>query len=117
MDINEPLRELGVINSTALREAILEQEDVAWQEDQSRQESFNVHDQTRSIVLLALDESRWPDRVVRKGPGWQRLADVAVPVMEDIIKKHYPVGGDVIRAIAARLRAGENIKAHSDVHQ
>jgi aspartyl/asparaginyl beta-hydroxylase (cupin superfamily) len=37
--------------------------------------------------------------------------------MEEIIKKHYPTGGEIIRAMAARLRAGQNIKAHSDVHQ
>jgi hypothetical protein len=28
----------------------------------------------------------------------------------------YPTGGEVIRAIVARLTAGEIIKAHSDVH-
>jgi len=117
MDIDEPLRELGAIDTTALRAAILGQEDVAWHEDESRQESFYVHDQTRSIVLLSLDDTAWPDRNVRKGPGWERLADVAVPLMQEIIKKHYPVGGDLIRAVVASLKAGENIKAHSDVHQ
>ncbi len=117
MDIDEPLSELGAIDSTALREAILGQEDVAWHEDESRQKSFYVHDQTRSIVLLSLDEATWPDRNVRQGPGWDRLADVAVPVMEEIIKQRYPVGGELIRAVVASLRAGENIKAHSDIHQ
>jgi quercetin dioxygenase-like cupin family protein len=117
MDIDEPLRDLGALDAAALREAILGQEDVAWHEDESRQESFYVHDQTRSIVLLSLDDSKWPDRNVHKGPGWERLADVAVPIMQEIITKHYPMGGEVIRAIAARLRAGENIKAHNDIHE
>jgi len=117
MDIDVPLRELGAIDSTALREAIFSQVDVAWHEDESRQKSFYVHDQTRSIILLSLDDTNWPDRSVRKGPGWERLADVAVPVMQQIIKKHYPTGGERIRAVAARLKAGENIKAHSDIHQ
>ncbi len=117
MNISEPLRDLGALDATALREAILGQEDAAWHEDESRQESFYVHDQTRSIVLLALNDSKWPERDVRKGPGWDRLADVAVPIMQGIVEKHYPAGGEVIRAIAARLAAGENIKAHSDVHQ
>ena len=44
------------------------------------------------------------------------MADVAVPLMQEIIEKHYPTGGEVIRAIVARLTAGEIIKAHSDVH-
>ena len=117
MDIDVALRDLGAIDSTALREAVLGQEDVAWHEDESRQKSFYVHDQTRSIILLAVDDTKWPDRSVDKGPGWDRLADVAVPVMQEIIEKHYPVGGELIRAVVASLKAGENIKAHSDIHQ
>ena len=117
MDIDGSLRELGAFDITALREAILRQEDVAWQEDEFRQKSFYVHDQTRSIVLIALDEKKWPERALYKRPGWDRLADVAVPLMQDIIKKHYPTGGEVIRAVAAALVTGANIKAHTDMHQ
>ena len=117
MDIDVPLRELGAIDTTALREAILDLEDVAWHEDESRQKSYYMHDQTWSIVLLSSDDSKWPAPSVSTGPGWERIAHVAMPVMQEIIKKHYPTGGEVIRAMAARLRAGENIKAHSDVHQ
>lgn len=116
MDIGIPLRELGAIEATALIEAVLGQEDAAWHEDETRQKSFYVHDQTRSIVLVALDDSKWPDHEVHKGPGWDRLADVAVPVMKEIIKNHYPTGGEVIRAVAAGLGAGGNIKAHMDIH-
>ena len=117
MDIDRTLRELGAIDATALRDAIFRQEDAAWHEDESRQESFYVHNQTWSIVLIALDDTKWPERYVSEGPGWDRIADVAMPVMQEIIKKHYPTGGEVIRAVAARLKAGENIKAHSDIHQ
>ncbi len=117
MDIDSPLRELGAIDTTALSEAILSLEDVAWHEDESRQKSFYVHNLTRSIILVSVDDMKWPDREVRKGPGWERLADVAVPVMEEVIKKHYSVGGEVIRAVAANLTAGGNIKAHTDLHQ
>ncbi len=117
MDIDVPLRELGVIDATALRETIFDQEDAAWHEDKSRQESFYVHDQTWSIILVSVDDTKWPERDVSQGPGWDRLADVAMPVMQEIIKKHYPTGGEVIRAVAARLKAGQNIKAHTDIHQ
>jgi len=116
MDIDVPLRELGTIDATALHDAILAQEDIAWHEDEFRQKSFYVHNQTRSIILVTLDDNKWPDRHVRQGPGWERLMDVAMPVMQEIIKKHYPTGGEVIRAVAASLLAGENIKAHSDIH-
>ena len=117
MDIDVPLRELGAIDTTTLREAVFDQEDAAWHEDKSRQESFYVHDQTWSIILVSVDDTKWPDRDVSQGPGWDRLADVAMPVMQEIIKKHYPTGGEVIRAVAARLKAGQNIKAHTDIHQ
>ena len=116
MDIDVPLRELGAIDVTALRDTIFSQEDAAWHEDESRQKSYYMHDQTRSLILLSLDDTKWPDRPVSKGPGWDRIADVAVPVMEDIITKHYSTGGDVIRAVVASLKAGANIKAHTDGH-
>ena len=117
MNIDVPLRELGAIDTTALREAIFDQEDAAWLEDESRQKTFYMHDQTRSLILLILDDTKWPDRHVTKGPGWPRIADVAMPVMEEIIKKHYATGGDVVRAVVASLRAGANIKAHTDGHK
>ena len=117
MDIDIPLRELGAIDTTALRDAILGQEDVAWYEDESRQKSFYVHDRTRSIVLVALDDSNWPYGGASRGPGWERLTDVALPIMQEIIKNHYPEGGEVIRAVAASLTAGATIKAHNDIHQ
>ncbi len=117
MDIDVPLRELGAIDTTALRDAILGQEDAAWHEDEYRQQSYDVHDQTQSIVLVFTDGSNWPNSDVRKEPGWDRLADVAVPVMHEIIEKHYPAGGTIIRAMAAKLVAGGKIKPHHDSHR
>ena len=116
MDIDVPLRELGTIDTTVLREAILSQETVAWHEDKYRQKSYDVHDQTESIVLVFTDGSNWPNSEVRKEPGWDRIAGVAVPVMHKIIEEHYPAGGTIIRAMAAKLLAGGRIKPHADVH-
>ena len=116
MDIDAPLRELGEVDSTALRDAILAQPEEAWHEDQYRQETFDVHYDNQSIVLVFVDLARWPDIVVSKEPGWERLADVAVPVMEDIISRHYEPGGTVIRAVAAKLLAGKKITPHVDLH-
>ena len=116
MDLDGPLRELVAIDTTALREAILSQEEAAWHEDQYRQQSYDVHDQIQSIVLVFTDGSNWPNADVRKEPGWDRIADVAVPVMHDIIEKHYPAGGTIICAMAAKLVAGGKIKPHHDSH-
>ncbi len=117
MDIDSPIRELGEIDTTELHDAILGQEDSAWHEDETRQQSFYVHDRTRSIVMIALDDTNWPNGDTSRGHGWERLSEVAVPLMHDIITRHYPVGGEIVRAVAASLAAGATIKAHNDVHQ
>ena len=116
MNIDVPLRELGAIDCSPLRDAILGQDEDAWHEDEYRQESYDVHYDTRSIVLVFTDGSNWPNTEVRKEPGWDRLANVAVPLMHEIIDKHYPAGGTIIRAMAAKLLAGGKIKPHHDSH-
>ena len=106
MNIDMSLRELGPVNITALRDAILKQDEQAWKEDLYRQEEFDVHRQTESIVMLFVDHEKWPQLVVSREPGWDRLADVALPLMNDIISQSYPPGGTVIRAMAAKLLSG-----------
>ena len=64
MNIDTPLRELGTVDSAVLREAVLGQDEQAWKEDRYRQEAFEVHHQTESIVVLFVDLERWPDLVV-----------------------------------------------------
>ena len=116
MNIDTTLRELGPVNSDALREAILAQDDIAWKEDKYRQEEFEVHHATESIVLVFVDLDKWPDVVVSREPGWPRLSEVALPLMNNIITRFYPPGGTVIRAVAAKLLAGNVITPHVDVH-
>ncbi len=116
MNISTALRELGSVDVAVLRETILAQEEEAWKEDKYRQEVFEVHHATESIVMLFVEIDRWPDIVVNKEPGWSRLSEAALPLMNDIIKKHYPPGGTVIRAMAAKLLAGGKITPHVDKH-
>lgn len=116
MNIDVPLRELGAVDCGELCEAVLAQEEPAWHEDKFRQEAFEVHHSTLSIVLLFVAIERWPNIVVSKEPGWPRLADVALPLMNDIISRHYEPGGTVIRAMAAKLVAGGKITPHVDQH-
>ena len=116
MDIDTPLRELGPIDSSALSTAILSLGKDAWREEQVRQKSYDVHKQTESIVLMFIEIDDWPTIAVKKEAGWDRLADVAVPAMHDIIDRFYPTGGTIVRAMAAKLRAGSVIGSHQDVH-
>jgi len=116
MNIDTLIRPLGPVDSSALAEAILALGDEAWQEEELRQQVFDVHRETQSIVLVFVDLERWPELEVRKEVGWDRLADVAVPVMHDIIARCYPKGGTIIRSMVAKLPAGKKIKPHTDTH-
>ncbi len=116
MNIDTSLRELGPVDVTELREVILEQDKLAWKEDLYRQEEFDVHRETESIVMLFVDLEDWPKLKITKEPGWDRLAKVALPLMNDIISKSYPPGGTIIRAMAANLLAGGKITPHVDQH-
>ena len=74
MDIGDRLRDLGPVDSTALSEAILAQEPGAWHEMKYRQQEFDVHRQTESIVLVFVNLEVWPTIEICKEPGWDRLA-------------------------------------------
>ena len=116
MNIETPLKELGSVDISTLSEAILSQDEIAWKEDKQRQDEFEVHRSTESIVALFVDLDRWPEVIVSKEPGWDRIADAALPIMNKIIEESYPPGGMVIRAMAAKLLAGKIINPHTDRH-
>ncbi|MGD1954691.1 MAG: aspartyl/asparaginyl beta-hydroxylase domain-containing protein [Sphingomonadales bacterium] len=118
MDIDVPVRDLGEIDTAALCERVLGLEQDVWLEDEIRQKLFrDVHYDTESIILIFCDHDNWPNIDLIKGKGWDRLADVALPIMHDIIAKHYPKGGTIIRAMAAKLKAGAHIDSHTDRHE
>jgi hypothetical protein len=116
MDIDVPFRSLGPVEVQPLQAAILGADAGAWDEFVERQKSYEVHEQTRSIVLLFAEVDDWPAVTVTKQPGWPRLASVALPVMHQIIRDCYPAGGTIIRAMAAKLLAGGRILTHRDAH-
>jgi hypothetical protein len=114
MDIGVPIKDWGEVDTTILREAILNQDDQAWHENDRRQDDYDVHSQTKSIVVLFASET-WPRVVITREKGWDRIADVANPIMAEIIERFYPPGGGtIIRAVAAKLVAGGSINPHRD---
>jgi quercetin dioxygenase-like cupin family protein len=116
MDIGVPLRSFGKVDMEPLAVAILAANEAAWNENVERQKSYEVHEQTRSIVLLFAEVEEWPAVSVTKQPGWEHLSAMAVPLMHEIIRKWYPPGGTIIRAMAAKLLAGGRILPHRDSH-
>lgn len=116
MDIDVALKPLGAVSVQALREAILALPQPAWEENQARQQDYDVHRSTESVVLIFTDGSGWPDITITRESGWDLLAELAVPLMTDIIRRHYPPGGTIVRAMAAKLLPGEVILPHRDSH-
>ena len=116
MDIGVPIRELGEYDVSPLRDVILALDDEAWLGNTYRQREYDVHQMTNSIVMIFTDGSGWPEIEVRREAGWDLLAEQAVPLMQQILSDHYPLGGTIIRAMAARLEAGGIIKTHRDSH-
>lgn len=116
MDIDTLLRDLGSVDAAALSDAILAQDEKAWREEELRQQVFDVHRETESIVLVFVNLEHWPEIEIVKEPGWDRLADVAIPLMHGIIDRHYPKGGTIVRAMAAKLLSGGKIRPHIDTH-
>ncbi len=114
MKLETPLRTLGPVNHQALKSAVEALSADAWLEDQMRQNTFRQHVHTQSVVLLF--SSNWPNPDVQQRSGWDRLSGPATALMERIIADHYPPGGTVIRAMAAKLLAGGTISVHKDQH-
>lgn len=117
MDIGLPIRDLGEIDARALRESVLALDQPLWLEEELRQKKYqDVHYNTESLILIFCDHDDWPSIDVVKGASWDRLASVAVPLMHELIARHFPQGGTIIRAIVAKLKAGKTITPHTDHH-
>lgn len=113
MDIEVDQRCLGEVDVSSLHDAILAQEHTAWAEQLVRQQTYEVHKDTESIVMLFCDES-WPDGEIYREAGWERIAAVATPLIDQVIESHYEPGGVVLRAMAAKLKAKGKIQPHRD---
>ena len=113
MDIGVEHKRLGSVDVRELSERILAQEPGAWTEQMIRQDTYEAHKDTESIVMLFCDES-WPDGEIRRESGWDRLADVAMPIIDNIIETHYSSGGTLLRAMAAKLKVQGRIHPHRD---
>lgn len=114
MDIEGSIRELGPVDIGPLQRAVLGMDRTAWEAQQYRQKAYSVHEQTQSLVLVFCHG--WPELQVTKEPAWDPLHEVAVPLMHGLLAKHYPPGGTIIRAMAAKLVAGGIISPHRDTH-
>ena len=114
MLIHEATRPLGQVDCVELTARVLGVDDQEWFRDPRRQQEYDVHAQTQSLILAFCEG--WPKVKVSCANGWGLLATHAVPVIERIIASHYPPQGVLLRAMMARLPAGCRIARHRDAH-
>ena len=116
MNFDGALLDLGPVEQASLRDRVLALEPRSWRENLVRQESFDVHRHTESIILLFIEIDEWPTIAVKREAGWAQLADVAMPMIDDVVCAHYEPGGTIVRAVVAKLGPGGRIMPHTDSH-
>jgi hypothetical protein len=116
MDFSGLLKELQPINITQLIDQINQVTDTQWRENKLRQQKFEVHYQTESLLLKFCDLDNWPTIKVTDDPLWQVYKDDVEPIIKQVIDNHYEPGGKVIRAVFAKLNPNGIIKPHVDTH-
>ena len=116
MNIAEPLRTLGPVGADDLIAAVATLTGQDWRAQSMRQDEYEVHRQTESVVILFLDASAWPEIIVNREFGWDRISTWVVPVMNETIEQYYPAGGAILRSMLAKLPPGGIIAPHVDKH-
>ena len=66
MDIEEALKDLGPVEIARLKEAVIGLSPTDWSAQRIRQNEYEVHSQTESVVLVFTDGSGWPELEVKK---------------------------------------------------
>src|SRR5690349_6830796 len=115
MLIAAPTRPLGEVDTHAFAEHLRSLQERDWYDDLRRQESFEVHAETQSILLAFC--SGWPQIQVSRTPQWERFSEFVTPLIDRIVQQYYSPGGQVLRAMLTRLPAGCRIAKHRDAHQ
>lgn len=113
MDFGEDQRVLGSIDGRGVRDRVTSLTPDAWLEQSIRQQTYEVHKQTQSIVLLFCDEN-WPQGEIYRDVGWARLNDVVIPLIDEVITNYYEPNGILLRAMVAKLMPRGKILPHRD---
>jgi len=101
----------GRVDIARLRELVRHQSEADWDSDSSRQHTFGVHRQTKTIFLVYDNDFRHRHPTHR--PKFDEFKGVLDPIIHHIATR-YEDGGQVIRAILTRLEAMGRIQQHVD---
>jgi hypothetical protein len=107
------LRDLGPITIGSLADRVSALPESAWDEDPYRQQTFDVHQETRSIRLVWTPLDPWPDVEAR-------TLDACAPFEADLQRVYLSVAlrlgrpTALMNAVLARLDPGRRIARHVD---
>jgi len=109
--LDVPWRDLGRVPARALRLWTRDLPDAAWDETPVRQERYEVHAATRSVLLLWSERAAFPHLDVHAGPRLAEASAALVPVLEAVARR---CPGVVVNAVLAELPVGALIPKHVD---
>jgi len=116
MEIGEPLKTLGEIDTHELLNAILKLPENLWIHTPQQLNELTSTQSARAMLMVFTEGTGWPNIEVRKEAGWDPLQATAVPVMHSLLARHYRAGGTIIRAMVLRLPAGQTMRSGKEQH-
>ena len=114
MKLDVPVRDLGEVAIQPLLNAVLNATADEWLAEPLRQERYEQHHDTESLILCFCDG--WPNLRMMKGSAWDRYYPRTAPIVADILGRGYTRGGKVVRLLIANLKPGGHIPLHADTH-
>jgi len=111
---NGPIHDLGIMDPTAALEELSMYDDSDWLENTYRQNTYQVHSKTQSILFLW--KQKFFDKV-QEFPRWQKWEPLFAPAIQRFAAAHnYSMDDlDIWKAMLARIPAGLYIEPHQDV--
>lgn len=108
------VRDLGPVDTGALRSRVASLSEAVWQQENARKEnSFEVFHHTRHIVFRFTPGNRDPEDHYDT-PGWAVWRGLLEPVMDIAVAPYGLAKPEYSKAMLARLEGGQQIDLHTD---
>lgn len=110
------LRQLGAVDVTALREAVLALPESVWDEENAgKPNKFEALDSTRHIVFRFVDNTKdW--RASHDRARWAEFEPLLAPVLAEATRDYGYARGAFPRVMLARMKPGGVIQTHIDAN-
>ena len=113
----ETIRQLGSVDISALREAVLAMPEETWaSENDAKPNKFGALDATRHIVFRFVSSFADWRQAANNTRLWERWAPLLEPVLAQATKSYGYAEGDYPRIMLARMAPGGVIHPHRDMN-